>query len=249
MRSAMRPYLETDTHSKNGEAPGYTVRSIYYDTSRIQCYYEKVEGIKTRKKFRIRGYNAQATGSVVYLEIKRKHIDFIAKDRAPLMYSELPELFTERNIDDHILSYGDNGAEKESARHFLYHYFCHRLRPIVLITYDREAYFSKFDDSLRITIDKNLRSSMFPKLDDLFDESQAISAMRKHVVLEVKFFGGLPAWVLALIEKYSLQRMAISKYAICLESHGISKERRSRLNAVPYLDTPVKHHITGLSRV
>ena len=43
--------------------------------------------------------------------------------------------------------------------------------------------------------------------------------MATHGILEVKFIAGVPAWMRAVIQRYELRRMALSKYTICLESH------------------------------
>ena len=43
--------------------------------------------------------------------------------------------------------------------------------------------------------------------------------MSQHFILEVKFFRSvLPTWVLSMITRYELPRMALSKFSICLDS-------------------------------
>ena len=71
LRDALLPFLFFDEYAEKEIAKEYTCRSIYYDTSRMDDYYDKLAGIKIRKKLRIRGYNKQNDESVVFLEIKR----------------------------------------------------------------------------------------------------------------------------------------------------------------------------------
>jgi SPX domain protein involved in polyphosphate accumulation len=87
------------------ESGEYTVRSVYYDTPGFHCYQEKMDGVKVRKKFRIRGYNQPAEDSIVFLEIKRKYENFIEKNRAPLLYKDLEALLASPDLDKYIISF------------------------------------------------------------------------------------------------------------------------------------------------
>lgn len=219
IRAEIQPYVAIDQYADKQDANEYTVRSIYYDNSRLDCYSEKIEGLKVRKKFRIRGYNTADANSIVFLEIKRKYINFIEKNRAPLPWRQLDELLLYRDLNKHIMLLSGNGKEKIDAQRFLYHYYSESLRPVALIVYEREAFFGKFNSSLRITFDKNLRSSLFPSQDMLFEKKQTKYAMPKYFILEVKFYTGIPAWMRSIIRRYQLPRMALSKYTICIDSH------------------------------
>ena len=179
IRADMRPYVEIDQFAEKQETKEYTVRSIYYDTSRFDCYKEKIEGLKVRKKIRIRGYDTPDNNSIVFLEIKRKYCNFIDKNRAPLLWNQLDEFLLYRNLDKHIISFSGNGKEKSDAQRFLFHYYSYSLQPTVKVIYDREAFFGKFNPSLRFTFDKNLRSTLFPSLDMLYKEEQNKYAMPK----------------------------------------------------------------------
>ncbi|MFH1515138.1 MAG: polyphosphate polymerase domain-containing protein [bacterium] len=219
IRTDILPYVEVDPFAQKRYAKEYIVRSVYCDTPRFDCYWEKIEGLKVRKKFRIRGYDHPEKNSVVFLEIKSKYENFITKSRAPLLWEHLQNVLAAHDLDKYIISFSGNGEEKIDARRFLYNYYRRTLRPTVLIIYEREAFFSKFNPSLRLSFDKNLRSTLFPSMDMLYREEQVKLAMRKYFILEVKFYTGLPAWVQSIIKRYQLSRMALSKYTICLDSH------------------------------
>ena len=47
--------MQRDPHA--GETGRYTIRSLYFDDMDAAAYYEKVDGIDSRTKYRIRFYN------------------------------------------------------------------------------------------------------------------------------------------------------------------------------------------------
>ena len=65
---------------------------------------------------------------------------------------QLKGFLENKNLDS--IESKDNISDAEK---FLYYYVKGSLNPITLVTYEREAFFSKFDKSLRITFDKNIR--------------------------------------------------------------------------------------------
>ena len=218
VRAEMLPHVEPDLPPGDASSE-YTVRSVYFDTPKFDCYEEKADGLRMRNKFRVRGYGRGGTKSGVFLEIKRKCESFIEKHRAPLSHDDLEAFLATRDVDRYITK--TSGRAKEDALRFLYHYFRHGLRPTVLVVYDREAFKGRFDPSLRITFDKNVRGTAFPALGELFDDHRLKHAMPGSCIFEVKFFRyALPSWVRGLIARYELPRLALSKYAICLESAG-----------------------------
>lgn len=224
----MLPFVEIDTFAKGSSnepgKTGYTVRSVYYDTPDFDCYDDKIEGLKLRMKFRIRGYNTREKDSLVFLEIKRKNGPFIEKNRAPLLRDDIEALFSTRNLDKYIISMSNSEKEKDDARRFLYHFYSKGLRPAVLVIYDREPFGGKFDPTLRITFDKNLRSTLFPTLNMLYEEQQIKFARPGYCIFEVKFFTGLPHWIQDIVTRYELPRLALSKYAMSIDSHKAPKK-------------------------
>ena len=237
LRAELMPYVVPDLPPGDATSSDYTVRSVYFDTPRFDCYEEKVDGLKMRNKFRVRGYGRDGSrSSVVFLEIKRKSESFIKKHRAPLAPEHLDAFFATRDVDRYIIGGPGQSREKEDALCFLYHFGRHGLRPTALVVYDREAFKGRFDSSLRVTFDKNVRGTPFPSLDELFDDTNLKGAMPGSFVLEVKFFRyALPSWVRSIIARYELPRLALSKYGMCLEAAHAQRGRWSierRMHAV-----------------
>ena len=218
IRADIEPYLAPDPFTEAASRGEYSVRSIYYDTPSLACYHEKEAGVEERNKFRIRGYGTDPSESVVFLEIKKRLGPAIDKHRASLRLKDLPAFLEQPDIDRHIFPTAGAPRGRDDARRFLYYYFRLRLHPVVLVVYDREAFFGKYDKSLRVTFDKAIRGRLSPQLRDLHVENGLMPVMRNHFVLELKFFhNSLPQWASALIRRYSLPRMALSKFAMCLD--------------------------------
>ncbi len=213
-RKEILPYVDAD--DKCDENVEYKVRSIYFDTSDLRFYREKIEGLKIRKKLRIRGYNELKTKNLIFLEIKRKNEGFVNKNRAPLHYSNLNDLLESNSISEFIINDSNGELRKEDATKFLFHLKKNSLQPIVLVVYEREAYFSKFDDSLRITFDKNLRYQMYPHINDLFNDNLT-TLFTDNFILEIKFSRGYPNWLSNIINDFYLKRKSLSKYTLCID--------------------------------
>ena len=219
LRDSIRPFVFIDEYADRECNKEYTVKSIYYDTMRLDDYRDKLAGIKIRKKLRIRGYNLGNSESTVYLEIKRKYENHIYKNRAPLLFGNLDLLLKTADYEKYLLKKKNFLDAKNDASKFFYLLKTKNYSPIVLVTYDREAFYSKHDSTLRITFDKNLRSKPFPKISELYDDTALKYLMPGNFILELKFFNGFPTWLQKIVRKFELSRRAISKYTISVDSH------------------------------
>jgi hypothetical protein len=222
-RAFLKPYLMLDKFSAAQSEKQYTVRSVYYDTRGFKCYEEKIEGFMFKKKLRIRGYNTNEPDSIVFLEIKHKEQDFISKNRAPVLWQKIKDVFSDYH-NHSILPFEPDTKSEDDARRFLYNYYQKKMMPVVLVAYEREAFYSRFDDTLRITFDKNVRSRLYPSLDSLYNDRGMKFVIPNHFVFEVKFYGGLPQWIHSVIYKFDLYRLAVSKYAMGIDCHNIEKK-------------------------
>ncbi len=202
----------------------YIVRSIYFDTTKFDYYWDKRYGIKSRKKIRIRSYNTlddyADRNPLVFLEIKRKEIDFIDKNRCKVKWNDIESLFQTGDVDRYVIDSHIPEINDEASR-FFFHVKGKDLRPVVLVVYEREAFFSKFDPSFRISLDKHIRSAAFPKINELFRNEGLEASFYKDFVLELKFSGAFPAWMSDILFRYKLTRQALSKYKFSLDHHKI----------------------------
>ena len=74
LRARLAPLMTVDPHGVNGE---YRVTSLYFDDVYNSAYWQKVNGIETRRKFRIRAYDLDP--SLITLESKHKDASYVSK--------------------------------------------------------------------------------------------------------------------------------------------------------------------------
>ena len=216
LRKALLSFLDPDPFTQSGRNE-YTVRSIYLDTFALDDYYEKESGVQHRQKVRVRGYNEQTAETPVFLEIKRKDNMAIAKVRVSVRFKDLRSLLVSGDVERYV----PQPEAREEAGRFLFHVYRYSRRPTVLIQYEREAYFYRFDSSVRLTLDKNLRSLAFPELEDLYEETRTRPSYPGHFLLEVKFSNGVPSWFKGILHSFGLERTSFSKYCESLDFHGL----------------------------
>lgn len=219
LRRDILPFLKFDPYMLRGGRKEYTVKSVYLDSLQLHTYQEKESGVKERNKYRIRGYNQPNEDSIVFLEIKRKDQDYISKDRAKLPYRNL-ERFLQTKDFSLLSCTPQSSAEsyKASARNFLYYYSLYQLRPVVVVTYDREAFECKFGTDLRVTFDKNIRTRPASSVCDIFPDEKMTPALKGMFVLEVKFSKIVPSWIPRVLNRHNIFRDSASKYLMSINS-------------------------------
>jgi hypothetical protein len=212
LRKAIQPFVRPDLLAPVTLGfPQYTVRSIYFDSPDNGALFEKLEGFKNRKKLRLRGYDQGNDQSTVFLEIKRKLENRIAKTRVKTDFLSARNLLETANRD---AAFTPETPAYEDAGRFLYNYIRYRQTPRNLVVYDREPYHGKFDSGVRITFDKNIRSRLIPALTELYDDHGLKLVWEKHFILEIKYFTDyMPSWGRSLVEDFKLSHQALSKYA------------------------------------
>lgn len=183
---------------------GYLIASLYFEDYTQSAFFDKLSGIRDRKKFRVRVYNYQP--NVIKLERKIKRGNGIEKTHVLLSKEEYDSLV---GGDVEFLRHTDDVVAKD----FYLYYRTKNLRPKVVVEYRREAFMYKYGD-VRITFDYFLRAGVYQK--DLFSNGYMISAIpHDQIILEVKYTGFLPDIIRNIIQLNSLQWQSISKYANC----------------------------------
>ncbi|MCI6715563.1 MAG: polyphosphate polymerase domain-containing protein [Lachnospiraceae bacterium] len=198
LQAELDKLLMPDEYSQDGF---YRVRSLYFDSINQIDFTEKLDGVESRKKIRMRIYDEDT--QTVKLECKQKtgalqHKESLLITRAEAMqymegdYSgllERPEETAWRLYSDMTLG---------------------GYRPAVIIEYDRCAYLYG-EYNTRITIDRNVRSSELCL--DLFErEIPWIPTIDNQVILEVKFNEKLIEPIKRILAKYHLTNVSVSKY-------------------------------------
>jgi hypothetical protein len=233
VKTALRAYLVPDEHG-NGQG-GYPITSLYYDSPDYRCYWEKVDGVKFRRKLRLRcyGYEQPLAGdSPVFVEIKQQVSRVTQKRRAVLPYAAALQLCNQRQVPECST---EDRAVVDEIHSFLWHY---NLRPVSIVRYQRAALIgTDFDLGLRVTFDTDLTCQ--------------VTALRLHappapvallsanlVVMEIKANERVPYWLTELVAAYNLKMVRMSKYCRSIEiASPFLASRVNPLSAAP-IDTP-----------
>ena len=192
--------MNIDDNGKNG----YFIRSLYFDTPSSEAYYEKLDGVLYRKKYRIRLYNKD--DKFIRLERKLKHNNLTSKDQT-IINKELCENIINNTV--HIIKTNDN-----LLKEFLVDMNIKVLRPSVIVDYYRLAFTYPVSD-VRITFDYNISSGKYNY--DLFnyDENTYKVIDDNTIVLEVKYNEILPEIIALILDTVPTFRSAYSKFAEC----------------------------------
>ena len=210
IRDFIEPYAELDPYAAEMREHAYTVRSIYYDTEDLDFYYQKMDGWKIRRKLRVRSYNRFYPDKPVFLEIKRRFINRVVKERVAVPLSSV-ELIHEDHKKPKEL-YKDSVRNRNVLKKYVYNLSHFDLHPTALITYEREAFLGRVNNHERLTVDKNVRSYLYPDIIDLFREDDLKPILRENYILELKFDNYMPKWMGKLVHQFGLRATPIPKY-------------------------------------
>ena len=85
------------------EDGSYLIKSLYFDDRDSSSYYEKMDGVLYRKKYRIRMYNDVDT--FIRLEKKMKHNNFTAKEQMLISKGIYSKILNGKLLDCYRKSY------------------------------------------------------------------------------------------------------------------------------------------------
>jgi len=214
VESEVANFMSFDGHVHPELHNAYYVRSLYYENDAATHYYEKIDGVKERRKFRLRTYGKEFEPSLpVYLEEKSRDGDRVRKHRIPIDPSYLPAFCNPDKYSDlHEIF-----SEVDLVDRFLFDAFRRSLKPKLLVDYIRRPYVSAYDMNFRVTFDSVLMSA---KTDKLFPPDLASwkHSFAGFTILEVKFHRRIPAWFHRIIQAHNLRRVSFSKFCKGMEA-------------------------------
>lgn len=217
IKSYLALYTVRDPFVEGTGKDYYEVLSLYYDSPFFYYYNEKRDGIKKRKKIRLRTYRNNGVFSpYVFFEIKRKDDVIVSKDRFMMSVEDYQTLRTNGDLN-HLRPAVDTNTQ-DLIREFLRERAVRAIRPVLFVVYDREPYVGKFNSNVRITFDSNLRGA--ENDDVLYSGKNLVDVLGPMVILELKFNGTLPFYIHNAIKIFNLQRIAYSKYCSGIERCG-----------------------------
>ncbi|HEX3857208.1 MAG TPA: polyphosphate polymerase domain-containing protein [Verrucomicrobiae bacterium] len=227
IREFVKYHLVPDEYSEGRPEYSYPVHSLYLDSDSLLTYWATVHCEKKRFKLRVRFYDDNPEAPL-FFEIKRRENECVLKQRgivhrrsgATLLAGHLPG-------PEHIAS--------RKPHHFValqrFSHLTHKLdaRPMVHVAYMREAWVSQRNNSVRVTLDRNVRGE--PRLQALFSTQMVnpIHVFGPQVVLELKFTDRFPGWFNQLVRHFDLLQTGAPKYCGSLALAGEARVVNTKL--------------------
>lgn len=218
---ALGEYVTVDPHCRGRW--GYPVHSVYWDSPSLVLFWEKVEGIKFRRKLRFRRYSGEPK---VFVEIKQRIDRTVQKRRVRLPIDRARAVFADGAPTGTLTARdGDDGADGGSPTdpgdpvlsEALLLVERHGLLPRMSVAYRRRALFGKYEPELRITFDR--RVQFLPTDMDFptpFDVGRDLVDPRL-VVMEIKYSERVPVWLCKLVSSFGFQMIRLSKYCTAVD--------------------------------
>jgi hypothetical protein len=198
LRRQLSPFLRRDPHTQSEEDPSYKVTTLYHTSPQ-------------EKGYRLRSRFYQGDPASLFLEVKYRQDSGPAKERTPFPCPEPP-------LNETLASLWKRPPDPHP---FFFYLLRDRSRPRLWTTFTREAWTWIGYPRLRITLDRDLRSSPFRRgIEPLPDRWLSLYPRRDRVapsILEIKCQGTqifLPPPLMRLLADERLIPQAISKYTL-----------------------------------
>lgn len=196
IQNAMAEHMIADVHGQN------TLCSLYFDTPDYLLVRRSLEHPFYKEKLRLRSYGIGDSSQMVFVELKKKFDSVVYKRRAAMSAAQ---------AYDYLLK-GKAAPDSQIIREIDYFLQMYEgLRPTVLLTYKREAYYAKDDHEFRITFDDHLLWRDY----DLNLESGIYGAPlldKNCILMEVKAAEAFPMWFVRLLSENHIYKTNFSKY-------------------------------------
>lgn len=202
----LKHQIPPDRHG--GEA-GYPIVSLYYDSPDLECFWAKIEGIRFRRKVRLRIYPGDDITQVTNgsIEIKQRINKTVQKRRL-----ELPLDQAEKLCAGQLSLEGLDEMDTQVAHEVTYLSRCLDLRPSAITAYWRRAFEGQEENAgVRVTFD-TLVSSRIHALQVNAPATNRLILPADYCIMEVKADDRVPEWVTSLLARHDCQLNRVSKY-------------------------------------
>lgn len=210
MRAFVSSYLELDAYA--GTDHSYPIHSIYLDSPSLHTYLGSINGDRNRYKLRIRYYDDDPT-SPVFLETKRKVCDVVHKQRCLVPRTALLNTLAGDASRLHPRAMEDHQA-------FIHLMHQTNATPRAIVSYMREAWVSPRDNSVRLTMDRDVQVEPRFDLQLRTTMDKPVTVFPQQIVLELKFTTRYPHWFRDIVEAFNLMQCGAAKYADGIMLYG-----------------------------
>ncbi len=204
IKAQMSRYMAMDQY-------GITIiRNLYLDTDNYRLIRRSIEKPAYKEKIRLRSYSAADPNDEIFVEIKKKYQGVVYKRRMTMPqqaaltwlsgdHSQIPDTQIAAEIDYFSQYYGD-------------------LRPVIFLSYRRQAWYSLDGSDFRVTFDDDILCRQ-----DRLSLSQppgGISILPEgFILMEIKTAGGIPLWMVNLLSREKIFKTSYSKYGTAYQHH------------------------------
>jgi hypothetical protein len=218
----LKNFMIPDVH---GDGDGYyRIVSLYYDSPTLSGYWSKIDGLRFRRKLRLRIYPGKDMRDVKlgFVEIKQRTNRTVQKKRVILPLDQ-----AERLCNDCVIPEGLDDEDMVAAQEIAYMIRSLSLRPRCIVSYRRLAFEgSRYEKGMRLTFDMQLQGRIHAlKVNEVAHNDYFMPP--DQFVMEVKVNERIPGWMTSLLARHDCQLTRISKYCASI-AHGL----RSRQTAI-----------------
>lgn len=201
----LRHHARPDEH---GGEEGYRIASLYYDSPDHAFFWAKVEGIKFRRKLRIRIYPGEDIRRVEsgMVEIKQRINRTVQKRRIVLPLGE-----AERLCEGRFRPNGLDTFDREVVDEVTYLVKAKHLRPAAITAFRRRAFEGVRNEGFRVTFDTDLRARVHALAVNAAAENHPF-APPGWAIMEVKANDAVPDWMISLLGRHDCRLRRVSKY-------------------------------------
>lgn len=203
------PYIALDQYGRT------LIRNLYYDTDDYRLIRRSLERPVYKEKLRIRSYGETTPDSPVYLELKKKYQGVVYKRRMVLPEHQAVSWLESRE------KLPDSRQIQEEIAYFCQYY--DNLRPRLFLSYQREAYYHRNGEDLRITFDEDIRFrrdrlslTEAPGGTSLLEDGQ--------ILMEIKTSGGIPLWLTEFLSREKIYKTSFSKYGTAYHKYILQEQ-------------------------
>lgn len=217
--------IAPDSH---GGTEGYPVVSLYYDSPDYDFFWAKIEGLKFRRKVRLRIYPEDDVQKVTMgsVEIKQRINKTVQKRRLELPIEQAEELCAGKLSPE-----GLDSLDAQVAHEVTYLSRAMHLRPTAVTAYHRRAFEGTQENAgLRVTFDTHVMA----RINALTVNAVATNRLilpDDWCIMEVKADERVPEWVTSMLARHNCQLTRVSKYCA-----GVA--RLKGINVMPLAVSP-----------
>ncbi len=206
----MQNHMALDKYGKS------TIRNLYLDTDNYRLIRHSMEKPVYKEKLRLRSYCTAGDGDKIFVELKKKYKGIVYKRRLTM-----PQQAALQWLAGDFSLTPDSQIGKEVANFAKYY---GSLRPVIYLSYAREAFYSLNGSDFRVTFDEDIRFRQAEL--SLAQPPGGVGLLPEgFVLMELKTSGGIPLWMTRLLSRERIFRTSFSKYGTAYSQYIFKQQK------------------------